>query len=208
MRRVVGVVAGAAALLALPPAAKAQPGPIPWYERQDKGVEAQALAGLVVFPGAASDFLGTGLAYGVLVTIEPWSLVSFELSYQGALYQTTSLASDADLSVFENGGQAAVKLSPRLDHIEPYALAGFGFASVEVVEEVGTRSRVQDDTLLQVPLALGADWHFADEADEGAAHLTLGARASWIFVFDNELVPVSARGADKLLLALVFGVQF
>ena len=210
MRRTLGRWGCAAALLCLPAAAGAQPGPTPWYERgADTGVEAQALAGVLVYPGAAGDFLGTGFAYGVLVTLEPWSLVGFELSYQGALYETTSLASDADLSVFENGGQLAVKVSPRIDRFEPYALAGLGFSAVEVVEEVGTRSDVQDDTLVQLPLGLGVDYHFGSgEEEPGSAHLTLGARAAYIFVFDNDLVPVSARGADKLLFAAVFGVQF
>ena len=207
IRRTLGRWACTAALLILPAAVGAQPDPTPRYERADTGVEAQALAGVLVYPGAAGDFLGTGLAYGVLVTIEPWSLVGFELSYLGAIYETTSLASDADLSVFENGGQLAVKVSPRFDRIEPYALAGLGFSAVEVVEEVGTRSDVQDDTLVQLPIGLGADYHFGSE-EPGGAHLTLGARASYVFVFDTDLVPVSARGADKLLFAVGFGVQF
>ncbi|WP_373048623.1 hypothetical protein [Vulgatibacter sp.] len=200
-----------AALAATPLEAVAQvPTVEPWYQREDRGVEAQALVGVLVYPGAASDFLGTGLAYGVVVSIEPWHLWAFELSYQGALYETVSIDSPVDLSVFENGGQAALKFSPRLERFEPYALAGFGITAVDVVEEANVRSAVADDTLLLLPIALGLDYHFssAEDEDPGEAHLMVGARAAWNFVFDNDLVPVSARGADRLIFSALFGAQF
>jgi len=203
-----------AASLAAPLAAQAQaPAPgTPWYARDDRGVQAQALVGVQLQPGAASDFLGTGVAYGVLVTLEPWPVAAFELGYQGSFYRTTTLATQAgrDLAVFENGGYAALKASPRVGAVEPYALAGAGFSLVRVVEEQGVVTRLADDTLALLPVALGADYHFLNGSAEGAerTHLTAGLRASYVFVFDNTFVPVTARGADRLIFAALFGAQF
>jgi hypothetical protein len=184
----------------------------PWYERDDTGVEAQALVGVQLLPGAASDFLGSGVAYGVAVTIEPFPIAALELGYQGGFYRSVALPGVAatELSVFENGGYAAAKASPLAGSLEPYLLVGVGFSSVEVVEEEGAVSDLADDTLVLLPLALGADFHFLDEStdDPGEAHLTVGLRASWQFVFDNEFVPVTARGADRLTLSAVLGAQF
>ena len=203
----------AAAAWAAPNAVAAQPPGEPWYARDDRGVEAQAFVGAQLLPGAAGEFLGSGVAYGVLVTIEPLPLLGVELGYQGSFYRTASLpgpSGGSDLSVFENGGWTALKGSPRIGRLEPWALAGVGFSGVEVVEEQGIVTELADDTIVLLPIAIGADYHFQDERSRaaGETHLTAGVRAGWTFVFDNDFVPVTARGADRVLLAVVFGAQF
>lgn len=202
---------GACALLAIPALAAAQQQPPSWYDESDKGVEAQLQAGAQWFPGGANGTLGSAFTWGAIVGIEPWPMFGLELGYTGADYGNVGQAG-ARASVLENGGYGGLKFSPRIGRFEPYLMGGWGVWRFEVqAEQTTNRENLTDDTFFKVPVALGLDFHFgADETPEerAATHLTLGVRGSYAFVFDNDFVPTTPRGADQLAATGVVGVQF
>lgn len=168
-------------------------------------IKVQAEAGIQLFPGAAKALLGSGAAYGVLVSWQPIWFAGGELAYQGANYN--AFIDGQKVSLFENGAQASFKLSPNFGIFEPYALAGIGFSIATEVSDEGRKPILEENTFVKVPLGLGIDFHLASRKKTGVPHVTLGVRGVYRIVFHHPFLNVSQRGADQITLTGVVGLQ-
>lgn len=171
----------------------------------------QAQGGVLIFPGAAHDLVGTGLGYGGLIAWKPLHLLGFELSYQGANYRIRGEVSGPQTTIFENGGQLLLRVGPRLRNFEPYVLAGGGFSHITVRNDRGVIRDIREDTVAKLPLGIGFDWHLQPvQARQSDTHLVLGVRGAYQLVFSDDFLPSldSDRGADQIAISLLIGVGF
>ncbi|AKU89708.1 hypothetical protein [Vulgatibacter incomptus] len=202
-------VGAARAAEAQPPPPAHQPGTPRQAGEWVQTFEAQAQIGVQFFPGAAAHLAGSGLAYGVSIGWKPLWLGGIELSYQGANYSTSVEDLAPSVSIFENGVQLLLRISPRFGVFEPYALAGGAISFVNVRDNEGVKHSIQDDMLVKVPLGLGVDIHLQPRnADPTETHVIVGARASYLLVFFNDFLPVTSRGADQMSTLVLLGVGF
>lgn len=170
-------------------------------------IKAQAEAGIQFFPGAASAILGTGVAYGILVSWQPLWFGGVEVAYEGANYDTIDPEGEK-ISLFENGAQVAYKISPNFGVVEPYGFVGFGYSILSLQGDGGERPDVlRDSTMLKVPLGLGVDFHLSSRKKAKVPHVVLGVRGAYRLVFRHPFLAVSERGADQLTLTGLVGIQ-
>ncbi|MFN7135107.1 MAG: hypothetical protein ACK4N5_23730, partial [Myxococcales bacterium] len=95
--------------------------------------------------------------------------------------------------VMDNGGQAIVKLTPRLPRFEPYAFGGVGVSRLNVLG-AAEHDGVRDDVLVKVPVGAGLDYRLwnGERTD-----VTLGARGQFGLVFSEDaFVDALARSSD------------
>jgi hypothetical protein len=187
--------AAAAALAALPVVA---------HGADDRGVEFQVGGGVVGFPNDVQ--VNTGGSYGALLGIEPWSGLGLEFGYQGAAYGEEPLSQNPDVTenvnAVENGGYAALKISPIIGGVfEPYALGGVGVSHLNVTDPQAAGA-LQDDTYGKAPVGAGFDVHLGD--------FTAGLRGTYNFIFNNEnaFQGDSPNDDDQLQGQLHLGAQF
>lgn len=165
--------------------------------------------GVQIFPGGASKEVGTGIAYGVLFVWKPFWIGGLELGYQGTNYKTKGDVGGPQSSVFENGAELLLRLSPRVGLIEPYLLAGGGFSRVTVQNDVGVVRKLRDSTVAKVPLGVGLDVHLQRPAAPITdVHAVVGVRGLYQFVFSNDFLETSGRGADQIAITALVGVNF
>ena len=164
----------------------------------------QVGGGAVGFPNDVA--VNTGGAYGALVGIEPWSGLGLELGYQGAVYGEDPLTENPDVTdnvdAVENGGYAALKISPIIGGVfEPYALGGVGVSHLNVTG-AQAQGALQDDTFGKAPVGAGFDVHLGD--------FTAGLRGTYNFIFNNEnaFQSTDPNGDDQLIGQLNLGAQF
>lgn len=193
----------ALAVAGMPEGASAQE---PTLNQPGLRLKAQLGAGIQFFPGAASAIVGTGVNYGVFVSWQPWWYGGVELSYGGANYNTIDPDGN-EVSLFENGAELALKASPNFGVVEPYALAGIGFAVLTETSEQGRRPVLDENTMVKVPLGLGVDFHLASRRRSPVPHVTLGVRGVYRLVFHHPILGVSERGADQISLLGLVGMQ-
>ena len=173
-------------------------------EVQDRGLEVQALGGVRSFTGEAGDFLATGPAYGVAVAIEPFPLIALELSYQGASFLTDEGLPGDQNRVNQNGGAAAIKLSPIIGRVEPYAFGGFGLSQLRATGAGNVF--VETDTLYSIPVGVGIDFHLPVGV---ATDVLLGVRGTYEFGYGEDAFSgITDERTDWLQGTVNAGFQF
>lgn len=167
-----------------------------------KRIDVRALAGVQAYTGQAAGLVSPGASYGVAIGYDTSPLTEIELSYQGAAFATQSGAVERH-RIMENGGQAIVKIVPRLPRLEPYAFGGVALSRLDVLG--GDGGPVRDDTLVKLPVGLGLDLRvYAGDA----ADVLLGARGTWGFVLDDEAFQTSSALTNEGRLTIHLGAAF
>ncbi len=204
MRRFVFVVAAAAALL--PGAALAIE--VDETDRATGDLEVFGLAvdslqlggGVGNYTGDAADDIGLGGAWDVRADLDMTRPLDLELAYVGGM-NSIEQEGLTNYNIYTNGAQVALKLEPvEIDErFTPYVLGGFGLTRMSVAKDSRVSQDFQSDTAGAFPLAVGADVAISER-------FTLGARANWDVMFDNEVDVSAANGnVDRVGLTLSLG---
>ncbi|MFZ5468267.1 MAG: hypothetical protein ACOZIN_02420 [Myxococcota bacterium] len=159
-------------------------------ERPSRLLDLTVLAGGGVegFTGSMASELEPGFAWGATVGIFPFSYLGAELAYTGAVHEfdlKTNISGGAGggADVVRNGGHAALNVGLTDQPVQPYALAGIGFESYEVLNPI---LGFQDDTVGYVPLGGGVRYRWKS--------FTADARFSFNVLFSNAFALEVAQG--------------
>ncbi|WNG56694.1 hypothetical protein F0U59_19495 [Archangium gephyra] len=147
--------------------------------------------GIGGYTGDLGELSATGPSWGATLNLQPFSMLGFEVGYEGSKNDVTDdrfRASEAP-SLIRHGATTLVKVSPPFEKVRPFVGAGLGVSYVYV--RGGTGTTYTSDLMQEVPLAAGLEFN--------AGALTAGIRGTWrVLVDDNfadEAVPGDASGA-------------
>jgi hypothetical protein len=191
-----------------PPAYTAVPTPVEHKAKRNDGVEVAAQAGMLNFVGGAAADLTAGFSYGASVSLNAPQIVGLEIGYTGATYGTKGGLPGPRESVVENGGQALLKLGPRLPMVTPYVMGGYNLSYINVAERPDSAQVVRDDAVSKVPVGGGIDFRTP-------GGVLIGARTSYNFLFSNQAYAAAQpanggrqRSGDQMITTLDIGGHF
>jgi len=159
--------------------------------------------GIGGYTGDIGGLTATGPAWGVTLNVQPYTMLGFEVGYDGSKNDVTDdrfRAAEAP-SLIRHGASSLVKLSPPLEKIRPFVGAGLG---VSYVYANGPATGPYDsDFMEEVPLAAGIEFN--------AGALTAGIRGTYRILVDDNFadaaVPDDASGG-LLDTSLTVGGRF
>lgn len=154
-------------------------------------------AGVGGFTAGLDDETDAGAAWDVRAIFGARSPIGFEVAYVGGLNDLQPGDSETpgealqDPSLLTNAGEALVRLNLTQSDFQPFLAAGVGIHDFRVVD-VEDMDRVdaenfRDSTDIAVPAAAGVQAYLG--------RMTLGARVSYRYIFDNQ-VQADADAAD------------
>jgi hypothetical protein len=158
------------------------------------GVTVMGEAGIQAFSGPLADSLRAGPAWGASAKIRPHIPLALELRYQGASNQLYGSGNfwngPREARVVQNGGQALLNLSLTGERakVEPYLAGGIGVAWYTLNTAV---AGYQDDSLGQVPVSAGLNFHVFPTTAPGA--LTVGVRGDYTWLFSDQFAPTTQQ---------------
>ncbi|OJT20192.1 hypothetical protein BO221_34010 [Archangium sp. Cb G35] len=134
--------------------------------------------GIGGYTGDLGELSATGPTWGATLNLQPFSMLGFEVGYEGSKNDVTDdrfRASEAP-SFIRHGASTLVKVSPPFEKVRPFVGAGLGVSYVYV--RGGTGDTYSSDLMQEVPLAAGLEFN--------AGALTAGIRGTWrVLVDDN-----------------------
>ncbi|MGQ0507735.1 MAG: hypothetical protein ACT4TC_20730 [Myxococcaceae bacterium] len=129
--------------------------------------------GVGTFTGGLKSAAQAGPAYGVVLNMQPWQIIGFELGYDGSRHVA---AAEAGAGLYRNGGTALIKLGlPLLTRVRPFVGSGIG---ATYVSTFGASNTLRNDLMEEIPLMTGLEFNL------GA--LTAGVRGGYRFLLDED----------------------
>jgi hypothetical protein len=143
--------------------------------------------GIGGYTGELGGLSATGPTWGATLNLQPYSMLGFEVGYEGSKNDVTDArfrASEAP-SLLRHGVNSLVKISPPMERIRPFVGAGLGVSYVYVRggDDAGPYS---SDLMEQVPLSAGLEF------SSGA--LTAGVRGTYRVLVDDNFADAAVPG--------------
>jgi hypothetical protein len=142
--------------------------------------------GIGGYTGDIGGLTATGPTWGVTLNIQPYTMLGFEVGYDGSKNDVTDdrfRAAEAP-SFMRHGVTSLVKLSPPLERIRPFVGAGMGASYVYAYGP--SASPYDSDFMEEVPLAAGVEFN------SGA--LTAGLRGTYRVLVDDNFADTAVPG--------------
>lgn len=203
MRRIATIGAGLA-FAAFPALAYAQETTVVVRERPMQVIEIGA--GATDFTQGLNDETDPGFAWDVRAIFGTASPIGVELAYVGSLNDLNTTTNE-DANLMLNGGEAMLRLNLTNGDIQPFVAAGAGLHNYTVVDvdsadaDVNT-SEFDDSTDIAIPVAAGIQAYLNDR-------VTLGARVTYRYIFDDQVVAdEDATDAQSWAATARLGVAF
>ncbi|KFA94671.1 acyloxyacyl hydrolase [Archangium violaceum] len=142
--------------------------------------------GIGGYTGDLGELSATGPSWGATLNLQPFSMLGFEVGYEGSKNDVTDdrfRASEAP-SFIRHGATTLVKVSPPFEKVRPFVGAGLGVSYVYV--RGGTGDTYSSDLMQEVPLAAGLEFN--------AGALTAGIRGTWRVLVDDNFADGAVSG--------------
>jgi hypothetical protein len=142
--------------------------------------------GIGGYTGELGGLSATGPTWGVTLNLQPYSMLGFEVGYDGSKNDVTDnrFSSADNPSFIRHGGTTLLKLSPPMVRIRPFLGAGLGASYVFVR---GPRTGLySSDVMEEVPLSAGLEFN------SGA--LTAGIRGTYRVLVDDNFASGAVPG--------------
>lgn len=111
--------------------------------------------------GAARDYSGVGGSWNARFAVGTRSILAGEIAYLGTGQDINALGLDNQANLMSNGGELAARLNILPGIVQPYLLAGVGYAHYELVgEDFNTSSVESSDDVAYFPLATGVAFRY------------------------------------------------
>lgn len=180
MRRMAIATAALAALaLALPVDAASED-----HENKRGDVNVVASGGFGDYTGGLSEHTQTGPTWGVLVNLQPWHVLGYELAYDGSRNLVDDVRLNESPALTRHGMSGMLKFGlPFIETIRPFAGIGIGASMVNVSNDGGL---YKDDFVEEVPMAAGIEFN------TGA--VTAGFRTTYRWLIDESFADAASAG--------------
>lgn len=195
MKNIGWAMLGAAALFALPAAAK-DASDIDYHEMtkpvQKDLVNVQANAGVGGFLGGLGNVTGVGPTWGVRASSDVSRGFGVEVGYDGSRIPLTDNRLQTGAAAWQTGLDAMAKAYvPLQSHFRPFAGIGVGESYVNVNNKA--EGLYRNDWITSLPLAAGVQYNLGN--------FTAGARATWSLMAGEEFAqPASPANSEGSML--------
>jgi len=143
--------------------------------------------GIARYTGSVGDYLNAGPNWGLIVGVQPFSALGFEVGYEGSRNTLDDARLLGDTAVMRHGGTALVKISPPfLNAVRPFLGAGLGFSYASLQGDAG--GLYESDLMEEVPLAAGLEFN--------SGRITAGLRFTYRFLLDEGFAEPAYPGAS------------
>jgi hypothetical protein len=180
-----------AALLALTGVAEAR-------ERDEQGDFNISLGGGVGgFTGDLGTITDAGPTWGLIVNVQPWNILGYEISYEGARNQIDDERLAEKPALTRHGLAGTLKVAPPfLEKVRPFVGVGLGASMLRVTS--GAEGFYRNDLMEEIPLTAGIEFN------TGA--VTAGLRTRYKMLFDEGFA--GKREGNYLDGAVTLGARF
>ncbi|PTL76193.1 acyloxyacyl hydrolase [Vitiosangium sp. GDMCC 1.1324] len=142
--------------------------------------------GIGGYTGDLGGLSATGPTWGATLNLQPYTMLGFEVGYDGSKNDVTDarFRADATPSLIRHGATTLVKLSPPIERVRPFVGAGLGVSYVYV--RGPETALYSSDVMEELPLAAGLEFN--------AGALTAGIRGTYRVLVDDNFADAAVAG--------------